>query len=75
MSESMNPVFRISSKEAIIEMGDRRIIFRPATGEQGEKGPFPFVELQEEQTGTGGFCISQESQFNNLWKFLEAGCR
>ena len=67
-------IVRASEIEVIIEMGDRKIVFRAATGEQGEKGPFPFVELHEE-TGVGGFCIIQESQFDDLWKFLEAGCR
>ncbi len=56
-----------------IDMGDRKIVFRAATGEQGEKGPFPFVELHEE-TGVGGFLMT-ESHFEDIWKFLEAGCR
>ena len=65
-------------------MGDRKIVFRVATGEQGEKGPFPFVDFQEKGKDpvsdepyhfSGGFCMTQESEFNDLWKFLEAGCR
>ena len=68
-------IVRINEFEAIIEMGDRKIVFRAATGEQGEKGPFTFVELLEEGEDSGGFCLTMESEFNDLWKFLEAGCR
>ena len=76
-------IVRINEFEAIIEMGDRKIVLRAATGEQGEKGPFTFVELQEKGKAvsgepyhfSGGFCMTQESEFNDLWKFLEAGCR
>jgi hypothetical protein len=68
-------IVRINEFEAIIEMGDRKIVFRAATGEQGEKGPFTFVELQEEDSAVQGFCITQETQFDDLWALLEAGCR
>ena len=85
----MEPVFRIiwpgspvsearvtAGRSAVIfEMGDRRIIFRAATGEQGSGGPFPFVELvtkvSEGQSKGMGFCLIRESQFDELWKFLQ----
>jgi hypothetical protein len=67
-------IVRASEIEVIIEMGDRKIVFRAATGERGEKGPFPFVELQENGEDSGGFCMT-ESEFDDLWEFLEAGCR
>jgi len=92
----MDPVFKIRWSDgvepdpprgaavAVIEMGNRKIVLRAATGEQGEKGPFPFVELQEKGKDpvsgepyhfSGGFCMTRESEFEDLWKFLEAGCR
>jgi len=61
--------------EAVIEMGDRKIVFRTATGEQGEEGPFPFVEVLEDGGSKAGYCLTHESQFEYLWRFLEAGCR
>lgn len=77
-------IVRVNEFEAIIEMGDRKIVFRVATGEQGEEGPFPFVELQEKGKDpvsgepyrfSGGFCLTTESEFEDLWKFLEVRCR
>ena len=77
----MEPVFKImfqgrpyDKQHAVIEMGDRRIIFRAATGEQGPDGPFPFVSRMT-KTGEGrwegeGFCLSMESDFDDLWKLL-----
>ncbi len=41
----------------------------------GEKGPFTYVELEGAGKDPVGFCITQESQFDDLWSLLEAGCR
>ena len=70
-----DPAFKITEQVAIIQMGGRRITFRVATGEQGEKGPFTYVHLEGAGRDPVGFCITQESQFENLWKLLEARCR
>ena len=56
--------------------GDRRILVRPATGETGPKGPFPFITLTEEfvlPSGATlkGFCLHSEDVFNELWDKLE----
>uniref|UniRef100_A0A6M3MGD6 Uncharacterized protein n=1 Tax=viral metagenome TaxID=1070528 RepID=A0A6M3MGD6_9ZZZZ len=63
----------------IFEMGERMIVFRAATGEHGSEGPFPYVELRtkvsEGQSKGTCFCLTRESQFEDLWKALEAGCR
>ena len=85
---TMEPVFKIiwpgspvsearltAGRSAVIfEMGDRRIIFRAATGEQGSGGPFPLVELMtkvsEGQSQGEALCLSKESDFDELWKLL-----
>lgn len=55
--------------------GDRRILVRPATGEMGPKGPFPFITLTREglarADGKDGFCLHSEDVFNELWGKLE----
>ncbi len=63
--------------------GDRRILVRPATGETGPKGPFPFISLTEEgstkrrnsgntfRRSKRGFCLHSEDVFNELWEKLE----
>ena len=90
----MEPVFKVKFKEVgitdpeglqfgqasvIIKMGDRSIVFRAATGEQGEEGPFPYVEVVKKEgegiSSSTGFSLTRESEFEALWKFLEAGCR
>lgn len=50
--------------------GERRILVRPATGETGPKGPFPFIGLTEGVEGAG-FCLHSEDVFNELWDKLE----
>ena len=65
------PWFKMSFNEGIsIICGDRRITMRPATGEQGPGGPFPFIILAEE-ISKAGFCVHSEDVFNELWNKLE----
>ncbi len=50
--------------------GERRILVKPATGEMGPKGPFPFITLTE-GVEAAGFCLHSEDVFNELWDKLE----
>jgi len=58
--------------------GDRKITVRPATGETGPDGPFPFIILTEKdeegERGRGthqGFCVDSEDVFDKLWEALK----
>lgn len=54
--------------------GDRKITVRPATGERGPDGPFPFIILAEkdkEGKRIKGFCIHNEGIFDKLWEVLK----
>ena len=79
--EAFSRCFRVSNIidvnefETVIEMGNRKIILRAATGEQGSDGPFTYVQVLEDEESKAAYCLTRESQFNDLWKFLEAGCR
>ncbi len=53
-----------------IVCGERRILVKPATGEMGPKGPFPFITLSE-GIERAGFCLHSEDVFNELWNKLE----
>ncbi len=76
------PWFNMSEnfKEGVtIICGDRRIIVRPATGEQGPEGPFPYITLMREGRldstkrvrANDGFCLHSEDAFNEIWNKLE----
>lgn len=67
-------IVKLADFIAIIEMGDRKIVLRAATGEQGEKGPLPYVEVREGESKLG-YCMTRESQFEDLWNFFVKGCR
>ena len=50
-----------------ITCGDRRIYVRPATGEVGPDGPFPYVTFVEEDGESSGFCVHSEAAFDEVW--------
>jgi len=50
--------------------GDRKITVRPATGETGPEGPFPFIILTEKDR-IKGFCVHSEDVFDKLWEILK----
>ena len=51
--------------------GNRTITVRPATGERGSDGPFPFIILTVDAFPSLGFCIHNEDIFDKLWEALK----